>query len=54
MNEYTVERVKQPNGHWFAVVYQGQYRFLQKTKEGAEKVAERLNKIHKRRLEQTA
>ena len=51
MSEYRVERVQQSGGRWFAVVYQGQYMFLQKTQEGAERIADKMNKIRKRRIE---
>ena len=51
MSQYKVEKTNQPGGIMWAVVYEGQYRFIQKTEELANRLAARLNLIQKRRLE---
>jgi len=48
---YHVVQVHDSWGTRFAVVYHGQYRFIKQTMESATKLAEKLNRIRKRRTE---
>lgn len=50
-DRYTVKEIKEAAGVRFAVVLQGQYRFLKRDKVSAEKLAGKLNRIRKHRLE---
>lgn len=49
MKPYKVEQVKQKFGIRWAVVFRGQFRFIRKSKEEAEGIAEKLNNIYERR-----
>jgi hypothetical protein len=51
--EYKVEMVNQSTGFRFAVVCDGHYRFMRKTKDEAQRLADKLNDIRKRRIEAT-
>ena len=50
-NKYEVEQTKQASGIMFAVIFNGNYRFLKKTAKEANSLAEKLNKIHQRKLD---
>ena len=51
MPEYVVKCVKQPTGIRYAVMYGGICKFMQKNKDKANSMIERLNRIQKERLE---
>jgi len=53
-NKFKVEQTMQPGGLMWAVVFERQYRFINKSKKNAERLAERLNKIQERRLSEEA
>ena len=51
IDRYEVEQTKQASGIMFAVVFNGYYRFFKKTAKEAYLLANRLNTIRKRRVE---
>lgn len=53
MDKYIVKETMQRYGKMYAVSFEGNYMFLKKTKEEAQAIADRMNAIHKRRLDES-
>jgi len=49
-DKYKIEKTMQSSGLMWAVVFEGQYRFMQKTKEKAKAIADKMNLIYNKRV----
>ena len=50
MSEYKVQQVNDHDQRKFAVTFEGFYRFVVKKRDQADKLAEKLNRIHRERM----